>query len=373
MLKDTENKFINSLPEEGRVKVTQEDYSEALMKGVSLTNFLNEKHKDSEKYRKGLDAYDAALVTAGIIARGNVQMGIESSTMDKFFVTSSNRLLYPEFINRTIKESMTEQPILQYLVGEVQTIKGDTYTQPIIDTGKDSENRKALHFSRVAEGAEIPTVTIKTAETSVRIYKYGRAIKATYEVMRRISIDLFRKTIAYLAKFIDFGEQVAVLEVIKNGDGNNNPAKVYKRSVLNTAGTAGVLDDITLLKFLMVHYPANFDTVVVDQDLYLQLLSTRYNGDLITGVTDYVPFSFPQGIFKGLTVLYNESIEKSQGGNSQMYALNRDLGIRKIVEENSNITENEKYANDQTQKTFITENVGFSKIFDEASAILEVD
>lgn len=370
---DKEARFVNALPKEGRIEVTAEDCKQAQIDGVTLSAYLNKKYEDKAEYRQGLDAFDAALVTAGIVAKGDVKLGIESSMVSKFFTTTSSRLLFPEYVNRTIKETITDQPLLQYVVGETVTITGDSMRQPKIDLGKNSDNRKALKFSRVAEGAEIPTTEIKLAEEAVKIYKYGRAVKATYEVMRRTTIDMFRKTIELLGRFIVNGQYAVVIEVIENGDGNNNPATVYKRSVLNAGGTAGVLDEITLLKFLMVQYPINYDTVITDQDLYLQLLSTRYNGQLVTGVTEYVPFTFPQGIFKGITVLYSEEIAKSQGGNSRLFALNRNLGIRKIIEQNSSIQENEKYANDQTQKMFITENAGFAKIYDEASAILEVD
>lgn len=368
-----ENKALYSLPEEGKVVVTSEDVQQSKIRGVTLSQYLDEKYKSNAGSRKGLCAFDAALLTNEIIVRGNPKLGVESSKMEKFFTTTSNRLLFPEFIDRTIRQTIIEQPVTQYLIGETVTITGDTMRQPILDLGKDSKNRKNLRNARVAEGATIPSVDLKLADQAVRIYKYGRAVKATYEVLRRTTIDMFRTTIELLSKFIDSAEEKDLLDVIENGDGNNNSAKVYKRSELNAAGEKGVLDNVTLLKFLMSSYPLNFDTVVANQDLYLQLANTSFNGTYEAGVNQFMPFTFPQGIFKGLTVLYSDYVDKEGEKTSRLFGLNQKLAIRKIIEQGSSIRENEKYSDDQTQKVFITENAGFGKIYDEASAILEVD
>lgn len=371
---DKNEKYVNALAKEARITVTEDDVIQAKAKEVTLSVYLEEKYKDTAELRKGLDAVDAALLSGGIIVRGDVSRGIESSTMDKFFTTNpSNRLLFPEFMVRTIKQSILETPITQYLIGETQTITGDTMRQPVLDLSKEGENRKKLKKVRIAEAADIPTTSIKLAESAITIYKYGRGVTASYEVLRRITIDMFRKTVELIATFASEAELVEILRVIEEGDGNKNPAKVYKRSELNAEGSDGVLDEVTLLKFLIAQYPIAFDTLVVNEELYLQLMISRYDGSLVTGVTDYVPFTFPQGIFKGLTILYCEDIEDSSSGKARAFGLNKSMAIRKIVEQGSMIQELERYANNQTQTIYITENAGFGKIYEEASAILEVD
>ena len=305
---------------------------------------------------------------------GNPAKGIESSRMDKFFTTNpSNRLLFPEFVVRTIRQTITAQPVSQYLIGETETITGDTRKQPTLDLSKESENRKKLKYVRVSEAAEIPVTDMKLAEVAVSLYKYGRGVKASYEVLRRTTIDMFRRTVELIAKFIDEAELVEILRVIEDGDGNKNPAKVYKRSELNADGSEGVLDDVTLIKYLMEHYPLNIDTIVVNKDLYIQLVSNHYDPSLLNGIGNYAPFTFPQEIFKGLTVLYSEDVADSKAGKARVFGLDRKNAIRKTVEQGSTIQELERRANDQTEVIYITENTGFSKIYNEASSILEVD
>lgn len=372
-----ENKVLLTLPAEAQVKVTQEDIMSASSKNQTLSAYLNEREKDNEALKAtGLDAFDAALLSRGIIVRGNEALNIQSSTMEVFFTTAENRLLFPEFMVRTIKQSIFAQPITQYLIGETQTITGDTMRQPVLDlkgTGVGVANRKALKKRRVAEAANIPVASIKLAETAISIYKYGLGAKASYEVLRRMTIDMFRKHIELIGQFAAYDEVEDIMDVIVKGDGNNNPAPVYKRSVLNTEGTSGVLDEVTFLKFLIKLYPVNIDTVIVGEELFIQIVSTVSETNVMNGITPYVPFEMPQGIFKGLTVIYNPETPKSASGKEQVIGLNRAMAIRKIIEQGSMIQESQRFANDQTQAMYITENAGFGKIYDEASAVLEID
>ena len=371
------NRVLLSLPENAQVKVTSEDILQASAKNMTLSAYLNEREKNNEALKAtGLDAFDAALLSQGIIVRGNEKMNIQSSTMEKFFTTSESRLLFPEFMVRTIKESIFAQPITQYLVGETQTITGDTMRQPVLDlkgAGLGLKNRKALKKRRVAEAANIPVASLKLAETAISIYKYGLGTKASYEVLRRMTIDMFRKHVELIGQFAAYDEVEDIIDIIIKGDGNNNPAPVYKRSELNPNGETGVMDDISLLKFLIKLYPINIDTVVVGEDLFIQITSTLSDTSVMNGITPYIPFEMPQGIFKGLTVIYNPETPKSSDGKEQIIGLNRSMAIRKIIEQNSMIQESQRFANDQTQALYMTENAGFGKIYDEASAVLVVD
>lgn len=371
------NRVLLSLPENAQVKVTNDDIMQASAKNMTLSAYLNEREKNNEALKAtGLDAFDAALLSQGIIVRGNEKMNIQSSTMEKFFTTSESRLLFPEFMVRTIKESIFAQPITQYLIGETQTITGDTMRQPVLDlksAGLGLKNRKALKKRRVAEAANIPVASIKLAETAISIYKYGLGAKASYEVLRRMTIDMFRKHVELIGQFAAYDEVDDIIDIIIKGDGNNNPAPVFKRSELNSNGAAGVMDDISLLKFLIKLYPINIDTIVVGEDLFIQITSTLSDTGVMNGITPYIPFEMPQGIFKGLTVIYNPETPKSSDGKEQVIGLNRSMAIRKIIEQNSMIQESQRFANDQTQALYMTENAGFGKIYDEASAVLVID
>ncbi len=372
-----DKKITLSLPVEAQVKVTQDDIIKASSNNQTLSAYLNDREKNNEALKAtGLDAFDAALLSRGIITRGNEKLNIQSSSMETFFTTNENKILFPEFLVRTIKESIFAQPITQYLVGETMTITGDTMRQPVLDlksAGIGVANRNALKKRRITEAADIPVTSLKLAEAAISIYKYGIGTKTSYEVIRRMTIDMFRKHVELIGKFAAYEELDDIIDVIINGDGNKNAAPIYKRSVLNPDGTSGILDEVSLMKFLIKLYPVNINTIVVGQNLLLQLTSTLTDIQVMNGIAPYIPFEMPQGIFKGLTIIYDPEIPKSGAGKEQLIGLNREMAIRKIIEQGSMIQESQRFANDQTQAIYITENAGFGKIYDEASAVLEVD
>lgn len=366
-------KLTYSIDERAKIEVSEKDIQEAYNNEVTLTTYLNEKHKDKLQYADGLDAFDAALLSAGIITKGNAAYGIESSRVSKFFATEANRLLFPEFIVRTLKQTINASPIIQYLIGETMTITGDTMKQPTLDLTEGGKNRKAIKRTRIAEMAEIPVGTLKLGETAVSIYKYGRGVKASYEALRRTTIDMFQKQIELIGTYAAFDEVKMIIETIIDGDGNNNAAEVYKRSVLDAEGTAGKVSMAGLMSLMTETFPITIDTVIVDKDGLIQLASMLSDSTLVNGVQPYIPFTLPQGIFSGLTIVYSPDVTKSKNSKTQILCLNRSMAIRKIIEQNSMIQELETYAKDQTKTMYLTENAGFGKIYNEASIIYELD
>ncbi len=58
-----------------------------------------------------------------------------------------------------------------------------------VPTDDDKELKK------VAEGAQIPSTTIKTQENLVKLHKRGRLLVASYESIRFQRLDLFTETL----------------------------------------------------------------------------------------------------------------------------------------------------------------------------------
>lgn len=364
------------LDEKAKIEVTKEDIAMARTKEITLTTYLNEKHQDKLQYTNGLDAFDAALVSAGIIVKGNEVYGIQASRMEVFFTTDQNKTLFPEFVVRTLKQTINASPILSYLIGETMTITGDTMKQPVLDLGENTatgkKNRDALKKVRISETADIPVGEIKLGETAISIYKYGRGIKASYEVMRRTTIDMFRKQVELIGTYAAYDEVRMIIDVIVNGDGNNNPAQVYKRSVLDANGTQGKISMTGLMKLMIKQFPISVDTLIVNEEGLIQLATLLSDKNLMNGVQPYIPFTLPQGFFSGLTIIYSPDVPKSNS-NEAIIGINKSLSIRKIIEQGSMIQEAEKYAVNQTQALYLTENAGFAKIYNDAMFVYELD
>ena len=369
------DKFL-VLKEDEKINVQAADVDAAAAAGVSLSTYLNEKYSNIvEKFNGELDAFDIALLSKGIIVKDNLKFGIQSSPMFKFFTTDENRMLFPEFIIRQLRQISGMPSIINDLVASTRVINGDAARQIVLDlsnTPAGQKNKQALKKRRIAEGANIPVAELKLGETAIKIYKYGIGVKATYEVLRRTTIDMFRKQMELVSVQASYDEVGAVIDVILNGDGNTNPAEVYNATDLNEDATEGKIDEITLVKFLVKQAPFNFDTLIVDEEVYTQICTILMDKNLTNAINPKVSFEFPQGLLSNLKVIYSEDLGLTSDSKHQIIGLAKNYAIEKTVEAGSTINEVAKTVENQTQLAVMTENAGFSKIFSRASAILKL-
>ena len=368
------------LKDEQKIFVKQEDVTQASMKGISLSEYLNNKYSNIvEEFKGELDAFDIALLSAGIVVKSDPKMGLESSTMDKFFTTNENQNLFPEFMIRQLRQiSNRDDSLVNKLVASTRTIRGDAAKQVVLDlsnTPAGEKNRKALKQRRIAEGADIPVATLKLGEIAIKIYKYGVGVRATYEVLRRTTIDMFRKQMELVSKYAELDEVGTVIETIIDGDGNTNPAVVYKASELNPDAEEGKIDAVTLLKFLTADKASGivFDTVIVDDEVYVDFLTTLMDKNLTNAMNPKVQFEFPQTFINNLNVIYSEDLTLTADNEHRIIGLAKNYAIERTIEAGSVINEIEKAASNQTQTAYMTENAGFNKIDSRASAILVLD
>lgn len=369
------NKFL-SLKDDEKINVQAADIQAAATAGISLSTYLNQKYSNIvEKFGGELDAFDIALLSKGIIVKDNMEFGIQSSSMMTFFTTDENRALFPEFVIRQLRQLSSMPSIINSLVASTRVITGDSAKQIVLDlsnTPAGKKNKQSLKMRRIAEGANIPVAELKLGETSIKIYKYGIGVKATYEVMRRTTIDMFRKQMELVTVQAAYDEVGAVIDVIINGDGNTNPATVYTASDLNSSAKEGKLDEVTLVKFLVKQAPFNFDTLIVDEEIYTQICTILLDKNYTNAINPKVAFEFPQGLLNNLKVIYSEDLGTTSDGKHQIIGLAQKYAIEKTVEAGSLINEVSKTIENQTQLAVITENAGFNKIDSRASAILKL-
>ena len=370
---------IRFLKDDQKIFVKDTDIESAAMKGISLSEHLNKEHADIvEQFNGELDAFDIALLSAGIIVKSDPKIGLQSSTMDKFFTTNENKNLFPEFVIRQLRQiSNRDDSLVSKLVASTRIIQGDAAKQVVLDlsnTPAGQKNQKALKYRRISEGANIPVATLKLGEIAIKIYKYGVGIKATYEVLRRTTIDMFRKQMELVSKQAEMDEVGTIIETIIDGDGNTNPATVYSASTLNSSAVEGKIDATTLLKFLTVDKDSGlvFDTVITDDQAYVDFLTTLMDKNLTNAVNPKVKFDFPQTFINNLTVIYSKDLPLTNDSKHQIIGLAKDYAIERTIEAGSIINEVEKASSNQTQTAYMTENAGFNKIDSRASAILKL-
>lgn len=350
-------------------------YQQAHSQDMTLSMLLESLDPATEG--SGLDAFERLMKEAGILTKTVRDKNIFSSKVDAFYRTNENKILFPEYVARTLVQAMTEFPIFNYLVATRTPIDSNVYKASYLDWD-DADNKKAVEMRRVTEAADLPLARIKLGDTAITLYKYGRAVEASYEALRRMSLELFERHINRIGTEAANNKVSEILTVIKDGDGNSNAAPKHKAKDLDSSFSAA-LTKTAWIKFLLKFYPYGCDTVVANEDGLLQILEVLYPASTVASKMDEllakglnVSTTLPQDLVVNTTLLYNPDIDKISNKEA-IYGLNRSNTIEEIFEVGSTISEADKFIRNQTQILTISENSGFRKIFKDGARILTLE
>ena len=145
----------------------------------------------------------------------------------------------PWYDSTQIRPNQQIQPAipLSEIVGMTTGIDTDAYRAYYL-----TYDATQLRKYRVGESAEIPVATIVGAERTIRLYKYGRGIQASYEAMRRIRVDKLAFFIQWMAVQAEIDKVAAALTILINGDGNSGTApSTDNLTTLDSGASAGTL------------------------------------------------------------------------------------------------------------------------------------
>ena len=325
--------------------------------GKSFTQVL-ESLDPSENYRgtalEGTDAFQRQLKRFGIRAKG-----AGSSTVEKFFRTMDSAVLFPEYIARTVRQGMEENDILPAITATTTVIDSldyrSIYSNP---TDEDKE------LKSVEEGAEIPTTEVKSKEHLVSLTKRGRMLVASYEAIRFQKLDLFSVMLRQIGAHIQKMQVQDAVNVIINGDGNNNAAVQYTVGRAPLSGTKGNLGYDQMVEFWGQFDPYTMNTLLCSTGTMTKLLKIPELQNPMTGLNF-------QGTGK-LTTPRGAALHRTGAvadgviiGLDNRYALEQ-------VRAGDVLVEYDKLIDRQLERAAITSICGFGKICDGASAVLNV-
>ena len=325
--------------------------------GHTFTQTLEELDP-SEHYRgtplEGLDAFQRQLKRFDIKVKG-----AGSDLVEKFFHSTDSAVLFPEFVSRVARQGLEEESILPHITATVTNFDGMDYrTIASIPTG----DQKALR--RVEEGAEIPQTTVRTQENLVRLHKRGRMLVASYEAIRFQRLDLFSVTLRQIGAYIGRQHLQDAVEVLLNGDGNDNAAEKFTIGTSPISGSKGTLSYEALLDFWSQFDPYTMNTMLVSTDVMLAMLKLSEFQNPLTGLN----FQGTGNLTSPLGAKLLRSAAVPQGtliGLDKGYALEQICGSQVTVEY-------DKLIDRQLERAAITSISGFAKLFGEASKVLTV-
>ncbi len=305
----------------------------------------------SENYKgtslEGLDAFERQLKRFDIKLKG-----AGSSTVDKFFATTDSAVLFPEYVSRAVRQGIEEGKHLDSIIATKTNIEGLDYrTITSIPTADEKE------LKEVAEGAQIPETVIHTQENLVSLKKRGRMLVASYEAIRFQRLDLFTVTLRQIGAYIARSQFKDAVNVLINGDGNNNPATEIAPA---TAGSISYEDLITLWNSFS---PYEMNTLIASPDVTAKLLTMPEFRDTPAGLNFH-------GKGTMITPL-GANLIKSTDIDSTLIALDKNYALE-MVTAGGVMTDFDRLIDRQLERATISQISGFAKIFADSAKVMNV-
>jgi len=328
-------------------KLEKDMYKQARLKGQTFSELLADAAPSQMETH---DAFEFQLHERDI--------NLKKDTVERFYRTTEDAILFPEFINRNIRIGLAG------LTGLDLSLDDIVATTTTIDSGVyDSVNaafvNKDLDFKRVGEGAQFPTVTITTSKNSIRLAKLGVKLESTYEVLRRMKLPLLAIHIQLIGQRIAKKNVAYAMHNIINGDGNNNAAPATNAAALSYAGLFKhylSMDEFT--GTVMAARSSDMESIFnLDEFKNAQLFDTAKTGNLPT------PFGLPLKRFNWTETAL---------GTKLVPIIAKNAALEMIKESGAELIETDKVIEKQIENTVISNVIGFSRIFTNAAKVYTI-
>lgn len=325
--------------------------------GKSFTQVL-EGLDPSENYRgtalEGTDAFQRQLKRFDIRARGAY-----SDPVEKFFRTMQSSVLFPEYIARTVRQGMEENDVLPKITASVTTIDSMDYRS--VYTAASEDDKKLM---QVAEGASIPATEVRTKSNLVKLNKRGRMLVASYEAIRFQKLDLFSVTLRQIGSYIQQMHVQDAVDVLVNGDGNNNAAAELKIGTSPMSGTKGTLSYAQLVEFWSQFEPYTLNTMLASSGALVKLLKLSEMQNAAAGLNF-------QGTGSLCTPLGAQLLRSPCVKEGTIIGLDRRYALE-MVQAGEVSVEYDKLIDRQLERAAITSISGFGKIMPESAKVLVI-
>ncbi len=379
-------------------------YQRAHEQGLSLSAYL-EREDPSDGHRDGLDAFGRLMKAAGIVTRSDPARGFWADRLEAFTRSDETKWLFPEWAMRQYRRAALGQDVSTRALYASDDPSLGTVLRPYADAaearvkqiapavplsaliaatrGVEGDAARAFYLTddptqerlkRVAQGAELPRMKLAGGDRTVRLYKYGGILEATYESLRRLPIDIVALHIARVAVQAETDKVATVIDVVVNGDGNaGTAATVYNLTALDAAAVAGTLSLKGWIAFKMkLANPYAVTAVLAQEATALQALM------LNTGSANLPLRTLPAAVTGGFRPINTNLAADvdlgitSDAPASKIVGIDARFAVERVFEVGSNISESVRWIERQTTGLTFSEVEGYDILDANATAILNV-
>ncbi len=316
-------------------------FSQVLEELDPSTNYKNTPLEKLDAFGRQLKRFDIRV------------SGAQSDMVEKFFQTSSSAALFPEYVSRAIKLGMEYANALPDITATVTKIDGMDYRSIVSDPDDDTRSLKV-----VSEGAFLPQTTIKTQESLVKLLKRGRMLVSTYEALRFQRLDLFTVTLKQIGAYIARTQLADAVNVLVNGDGNSNGAKVIN------ASASGTLKYTDLVRLWTELTPYELNTLLVPTALMEKILAMPEMQDS-QATLDF------HGTGRMITPMGAKLIHVPTLDSDKIVGIDKTCALE-MVQAGDVLVDYDKLIDRQLERATVSVISGFAKLFNDASVVLKV-
>lgn len=273
---ETKFKLRNKAGDNVEVAFHAKEYMDASNLGLTLTQYLTQKHgnlTDEGKYGPVIGQF---MASAGMFVGEDYATGLRSPTMKAVAsdgiqlsaitrndgtnnTTPSGRLLFPEIIMRTIESELRESNDdflsgWESMIAQTASINGQKFEQPVINV-KAPEGQASNPISQLAEPDALVSITVSEYSRTIPTKSIGLLISD--QAQQSTTLDLVSLVLSAQAR----GERIRNVEEhiagIVSGDtdrGMTALSQFQAKSLDASLATLGTLSHKAWIKYLRANY-----------------------------------------------------------------------------------------------------------------------
>ncbi len=289
------------------------------------------------------------------------EFGVDMSriTVDRFFQSDGNaKWLFPDIVREAVLTGMQRKPAYPELIVRDEPVEGSAYDVPYV-----TENETEEELRTVAEGAAIPESEITYGDRIVRLNKKGRGVLASYEVIRRMSVDMLRVHLARIGERLGNHLDARLAEVLAYGDSSGAGTAPVSMDTA-TSNTWAYADLVTGYGALRMAHGFTPTHMLADADTFQALLN-------LTELKDSALFDFAKS-GNLPTPLGVKLVPMVEQPTKQLTILDAGYAAQKLTEQDL-LVESDKLINQQWDRTYLTVVTDFAILYEKARVVMNAD
>lgn len=279
-------------------------------------------------------------------------------TVERFFQTDPNaKWLFPDLVRESVVTGMTGKPMYSQLIIRDERIDSAVYDVPYVEESEEEEELRS-----VSEGAVIPESQIKYGNRIIQLRKLGRGILASYEVIRRMSVDMLRVHLRRIGECLGRNLDKRLAYVLVYGDVSNSTAP----EVLNTQ-TAGTWKYADLVRAFLHLTTKNFfkpTHLIANSETMEKIMS-------LPEVADSALFDFAKS-GNLPTPLGVKLVPMPDHPSDCFTLLDSRYAVQKLTEQDV-LVESDRLINQQWDRSYLTVVTDFAIIYQKARVVMRCD